>query len=78
MAGTGVFHIIRDGIIFELEPEDGGGFVISVPTLQGCISFGETIDEAMRMIDDAMALWLEVARERGLDIPRQFSLQPAS
>ena len=78
MADTGVFHIIKSGILYELEREDDGSFVISVPALPGCISAGDTIEEALDMIVEATELWLEVARERGLVIPSQFDLQPAS
>jgi len=78
MADTGVFHIIKSGILYELEREDDGSFVISVPALPGCISAGDTIEEALDMIVEATELWLEVARERGLVIPAQFDLQPAS
>jgi predicted RNase H-like HicB family nuclease len=70
----GVFHIIKGGIIYELEPEDEGGYVISVPALPGCISTGDTIEEALAMIAEAMELWLEVAREKGFPIPTQFDL----
>ena len=78
MTDTGVFHIIKGGIVYELEREDDGSFVINVPALPGCISAGETIEEALDMIAEATDLWLEVARERGLVIPAQFDLQPAS
>jgi len=74
-----VFHIIKNGVIYELEPEEGGGYVISVPALPGCISTGDTIDEGMTMITEAMELWLEVARDKGFPIPEQFeSLKQAS
>ena len=78
MTDSGVFHIIKDGIVYELEREDDGSFTISVPALPGCISNGETIENALDMIREAMDLWLEVARERGLVIPSQFELQQAS
>jgi predicted RNase H-like HicB family nuclease len=71
---SGVFHIIKGGIIYELEPEDEGGYVISVPALPGCISTGDTIEHALEMIAEAMELWLEVAREKGFAIPTQFDL----
>ncbi|HEX5480308.1 MAG TPA: type II toxin-antitoxin system HicB family antitoxin [Dehalococcoidia bacterium] len=72
------FHIIKDGVIYELWPEEGSGYVITVPALPGCTSFGETIDEAMTMIAEAMDVWLEAARENGYPIPEQFQLQRAS
>ncbi|HEY4695063.1 MAG TPA: type II toxin-antitoxin system HicB family antitoxin [Candidatus Nanoarchaeia archaeon] len=62
-------QVIRNGIVFELEPEKEGGFTITVPSLPGCISYGKTIDEALEQIKDAMAGWVEVAKEEGIDIP---------
>jgi antitoxin HicB len=78
MDDPGVFHIIKGGIVYELEREDDGSYCINVPALPGCISVGDTIEEALDMIQEAMGLWLEVARERGLVIPAQFDLQRAS
>jgi predicted RNase H-like HicB family nuclease len=73
------FHVIKDGIVYELEAEDGGGYVITVPALPGCMSAGDTIDEALSMIRDAMELWLDAAREQGASIPQRFEhLQRAS
>jgi len=72
------FHVIKDGIVYELCEEPEGGFTISVPALPGCISFGETFEEAMSMVAEAKELWLEVAREKGFPIPEQFELQEAS
>lgn len=74
----GTFHVIKSGIVYELEEEPEGGFSISVPALPGCLSFGETFEEAMTMIEEAKDLWLEVAREKGFPIPEQFQLQEAS
>lgn len=42
-----------------LEPSDEGGFTIHVPSLPGCISEGETVEEAMRDIQKAIELYLE-------------------
>jgi antitoxin HicB len=50
------------------DPEDGG-WVVSVKELPGCLSQGETIEEAMEMIQDAMTGWLELALEDGDPIP---------
>ena len=72
------FHVIRRGIVYELREEPEGGFFITVPALPGCTSFGHTIDEALAKIREATELWLEVARERHIDIPEQFELLPAS
>jgi predicted RNase H-like HicB family nuclease len=74
----GTFHVIKAGVVYELREEPEGGFTISVPALPGCISFGETFEEAMSMIVEAQELWLEVAREKGFPVPEQFALQAAS
>lgn len=42
-----------------LEPSPEGGFTVFVPALPGCISEGETRDEAMRNIREAVELYLE-------------------
>ena len=42
-----------------LEPSDEGGYTVYVPALPGCISEGDTVDEAMRNIREAIELYLE-------------------
>jgi len=42
-----------------LEPSDEGGFSVYVPALPGCISEGETEEEAMANIREAIELYLE-------------------
>ena len=43
-----------------LEPSDEGGYTVYVPSLSGCISEGETIDEALANIQEAIELYLEL------------------
>jgi predicted RNase H-like HicB family nuclease len=42
-----------------LEPSDEGGYTVYVPSLPGCISEGESIDEALANIQEAIELYLE-------------------
>ena len=42
-----------------LEPSDEGGFTAYVPSLPGCISEGETLEEALQNIHEAIELYLE-------------------
>jgi predicted RNase H-like HicB family nuclease len=42
-----------------LEPSEEGGFTAIVPSLPGCISEGETRDEALVNIREAIGLYLE-------------------
>lgn len=60
----------RYSIVIEpLAPEDGGGFVALVPDLPGCISDGETPEEAAVNVQDAIVQWIEAARDLGHDVP---------
>ena len=42
-----------------LEEQEEGGFAIYVPALQGCVSQGETIEEALKNIREAIELYFE-------------------
>jgi predicted RNase H-like HicB family nuclease len=42
-----------------LEASDEGGYTVYVPSLPGCISEGETAEEALLNIREAIALYLE-------------------
>lgn len=42
-----------------LEPSEQGGFTVYVPALPGCISEGETREEALANVREAIALYLE-------------------
>ncbi|MFC1937049.1 type II toxin-antitoxin system HicB family antitoxin [Chloroflexota bacterium] len=54
-----------------LEPEEEGGYHVYTPSLKGCHSYGATKEEALRNIAEAIALWLESARELGIPIPER-------
>ena len=42
-----------------LEPSDEGGYTVFFPSLPGCISEGETIEESLANIQEAIELYLE-------------------
>ena len=54
-------------IMLHKEPE--GGYTAIVPSLPGCITFGENIEEAIEMAKDAISLYLEELTSRGEEIP---------
>jgi len=56
-------------IVRPLTREEGGGYLVEFPDLPGCISDGETVDEAVANGMDAKVAWLAVAREEGRPIP---------
>lgn len=49
--------------------EEDGCWIADVPDLRPCSAHGETRTEAIANVNDAIAGWLEVARENGLPIP---------
>ncbi len=52
-----------------LTREEDGGYSTSVLELPGCYSSGDTAEEAMEMLDEAIELWVAVEIEDGHDIP---------
>jgi predicted RNase H-like HicB family nuclease len=52
-----------------LEPDETGGFVVTCPLLPGCFSQGETVEEALTNIREAIQLCLEEMAMRGETIP---------
>lgn len=42
-----------------LEPSEEGGFTVHVPSLPGCISEGDSKEDALRNIKEAIELYLE-------------------
>ena len=60
-------------IVQPLPAEEGGGFVASVPDLPGCMSDGETPEEALVNVQDAISAWIEAARDLGRKVPKPSS-----
>jgi predicted RNase H-like HicB family nuclease len=59
------------GVVVEpLSDEDGGGFIATVPDLPGCMSDGETPEEALANVRDAIAAWIEAAHDMGHAVPQ--------
>ena len=53
----------------EIRPDQDGGCFVSVVELPGCMTEGDTLQEGIEMIQDALALWLTVSLEHGDPIP---------
>ncbi len=51
-----IFHVI-------IEQDEDGGYIGRVPELRGCLSQGDTLDELMSNIKEAIELCLEVQEE---------------
>ncbi|WP_439492234.1 type II toxin-antitoxin system HicB family antitoxin [Bosea sp. (in: a-proteobacteria)] len=57
-------------VIEPLSPADGGGYFATVPDLPGCMSDGETAEEALLNVQDAIVCWNEAANEMGRTVPQ--------
>jgi predicted RNase H-like HicB family nuclease len=55
-------------LIEDSGPEKAVGVIF--PDLPGCFSAGDTLDEAIALAPEALALWMEGAHELGMAIPR--------
>ena len=56
-----------------IEPDEDG-FLVRVPAVKGCQSFGLTRDEARANMKEAIEGWLETAAELGIPIPEPESV----
>jgi len=56
--------------IFEPD-EETGGFTVTIPSLPGCISEGDSFEEALQNIQEAASLYIEVIKDRKMEIPRE-------
>jgi predicted RNase H-like HicB family nuclease len=50
-----------------LEPSDEGGYTVYVPSLPGCLSEGDSVDEAILNIREAVELYLEDVEDDWVD-----------
>lgn len=61
-----------DDYPFEIQPlsdEDGGGFLITFPDLPGCMSDGETPEDAIQEGRNAFLCWMQAHIEAGRPVP---------
>lgn len=66
------FKVTKGGIEYEFEVVEEGGYVVSVPLYPSCASQGDTFEEALSNIQDALIGCLSAARALKLPIPQQL------
>jgi predicted RNase H-like HicB family nuclease len=52
-----------------LEKEEEGGYTVIVPALSGCVTFGDTVEEAIAMAKEAIEGYVETLIELGKEVP---------
>jgi antitoxin HicB len=50
-------------------PEEEGGYTVTVPSLPGCVTHGSTVDEAVAMAKEAIALRIETLKAPRASVP---------
>ena len=58
-----------------LVSQEDGAYIVDVPALPGCHTYGDTLEEALANAREAIELYLEVLRERGEPIPGDTETQ---
>ena len=56
---------------------DGGGWLAEVPERPGCMSDGDTPQQALDNVMDAIACWIEAAEEDGRNVPTPMEVDAA-
>lgn len=50
---------------------ESGGYTVEVPSLPGCISEGDTVEEALENIKDAIVAFEAALRDMGREVPQE-------
>ncbi len=61
--------ILNYRILLRKEPE--GGYTVIVPSLPGCVTFGENIEHAIEMAREAIDLYLMSLKAHGEEVPTE-------
>lgn len=61
--------VLNYRILLRREPE--GGYTVTVPSLPGCVTFGDTLEEAIKMAKEAIELYIASLKEHGEEIPTE-------
>ena len=55
--------------IVYLEPAEEGGYLVTCPDFPGCVTHGETVDEALGMIKGAIGGYIASLKKHGEHVP---------
>ena len=58
-----------------IEQDEDGIFIVECPVLQGCHSYGYTLEEALENIKDAIRLHIEARRQLGEPLPTNVQVR---
>jgi predicted RNase H-like HicB family nuclease len=52
-----------------LKPEPEGGYTVLIPSLPGCITYGDNVEEAISIAEEAIELYIDELESSGEEIP---------
>jgi predicted RNase H-like HicB family nuclease len=55
------------------DPDEKGGYTVTVPALPGLVTEGDTFEEAKAMVEEAIAGYLQALRKHGEPVPTEDS-----
>jgi len=61
-----------------IEANEEGGYTITVPSLPGCVTQGDTLEEAIENVREAIAGYIETLKDLGKPIPVEVSVEIGS
>ncbi len=61
--------VLNYTVVFQKEAE--GGYTVFVPMLPGCVSYGKNLEEAKKMIKEAIELYIESLSAHKEEIPTE-------
>ena len=69
MAKTKIKKLFKYTVVFE--PAEEGGYVAYVPSLPGCVTEGDSLEEAMEMVKDAISGYIVSLKKHHESIPEE-------
>ena len=64
---------VRPYTVLLIPDNEDGGYVVKVPTLPGCVTQGETFEEAIENAKDVLEVWIEAALAAGEAVPEEVA-----
>ncbi len=61
-------NLLKYRVVLKRDSEDNV-YIVSVPSLPGCHTFGKTVEEAMDMAKEAIEVYIETLKDLGKEIP---------
>lgn len=62
-------EVLSYRVLLRKEPE--GGYTVIVPSLPGCVTCGDTVEEAIEMAKEAIESYIESLKDHGEEIPTE-------